>query len=465
MTAGTLAGGLRQTATAAVAPRWNVLFVLMDDLGWRDLGPYGNRFIDTPNINRFAEQSVRFTNAYAACPVCSPTRASIMTGKYPARLHLTDWIPGRKQWPTAKLLVPKFNQFLPSTDRTIAEALSPRGYRTAAIGKWHMGGEGHLPTDRGFGKNIAGTAAGSPPTYFGPLELPGLTLKPGEFLTQRLSDEGARFMGADKRTPFFLYQAHFTVHLPLQAREEVIAKYRKRDIGDVNPVYCAMVESADDSMGQLLKALDDSGQADNTIVIFFSDNGAVRYQGKQTKPISNNAPLRAGKGHLFEGGIREPLMIRWPGITRPGTLVDEPVSSIDFFPTICEAADVPAGTVDGTSLLPILRGGRAAQRPLFWHYPHYSDQGGRPAGAVREGDWKLIEFYEDGRLELFHLVNDPGEQRNLVRAESGRAKKLHALLADWRRTVDAAMPSPNPQYDAATSSEGLTGHESPTAPV
>jgi arylsulfatase A-like enzyme len=437
----------------------------MDDLGWRDLGPYGNRFIDTPNINRFAEQSVRFTNAYAACPVCSPTRASIMTGKYPARLHLTDWIPGRKQWPTAKLLVPKFNQFLPSTDRTIAEALSPRGYRTAAIGKWHMGGEGHLPTDRGFGKNIAGTAAGSPPTYFGPLELPGLTLKPGEFLTQRLSDEGARFMGADKRTPFFLYQAHFTVHLPLQAREEVIAKYRKRDIGDVNAVYCAMVESADDSMGQLLKALDDSGQADNTIVIFFSDNGAVRYQGKQTKPISNNAPLRAGKGHLFEGGIREPLMIRWPGITRPGTLVDEPVSSIDFFPTICEAADVPAGTVDGTSLLPILRGGRAAQRPLFWHYPHYSDQGGRPAGAVREGDWKLIEFYEDGRLELFHLVNDPGEQRNLVRAESGRAKKLHALLADWRRTVDAAMPSPNPQYDAATSSEGLTGHESPTAPV
>ena len=465
MTAGTLVGGLRQTATAAVPPRSNVLFVLMDDLGWRDLGPYGNLFIDTPNINRFAEQSVRFTNAYAACPVCSPTRASIMTGKYPARLHLTDWIPGRKQWPTAKLLVPKFNQFLPSTDRTIAEALSPRGYRTAAIGKWHMGGEGHLPTDRGFGKNIAGTAAGSPPTYFGPLELPGLTLKPGEFLTQRLSDEGARFMGADKRTPFFLYQAHFTVHLPLQAREEVIAKYRKRDIGDVNAVYCAMVESADDSMGQLLKALDDSGQADNTIVIFFSDNGAVRYQGKQTKPISNNAPLRAGKGHLFEGGIREPLMIRWPGITRPGTLVDEPVSSIDFFPTICEAADVPAGTVDGTSLLPILRGGRAAQRPLFWHYPHYSDQGGRPAGAVREGDWKLIEFYEDGRLELFHLVNDPGEQRNLVRAESGRAKKLHALLADWRRTVDAAMPSPNPQYDAATSSEGLTGHESPTAPV
>jgi arylsulfatase A-like enzyme len=452
-------------ARAAASPRWNVLFVLMDDLGWRDLGPYGNRFIDTPNLNRFAEQSVRFTNAYAACPVCSPTRASIMTGKYPARLHLTDWIPGRKQWPTAKLLHPEFNQFLPVADKTIAEVLSPRGYRTAAIGKWHLGGPGHLPTDRGFDKNIGGSEAGHPPTYFGPLELPGLKLEPSEFLTQRLSDEGIRFMAADKRTPFFLYQAHFTVHMPLQAREEVIAKYRRRDTGDVNPIYCAMVESADDSMGQLMKAVDDSGQAANTIVVFFSDNGAVRYQGKQAKPVSNNAPLRAGKGHVFEGGIREPLMMRWPGITRPGTVIDEPVSSIDFFPTLCDAAEAPAGTVDGVSLLPLLRDGKSPRRPLFWHYPHYSDQGGSPAGAVREGDWKLIEFYEDGRLELFHLADDPGEQRNLVRREGARAKRLHQLLADWRKTVNAAMPSPNPQYDPARSSEGLTGYQPPTPSV
>jgi len=457
--------GVPLLAGAASSPRWNLLFVLMDDLGWRDLGPYGNRFIDTPNINRFAEQSVRFTNAYAACPVCSPTRASIMTGKYPARLHLTDWIPGRKQWPTAKLLHPEFNQFLPAADKTIAEVLSPRGYRTAAVGKWHLGGEGHLPTDRGFGVNIAGTDRGSPPSYFGPLELPGLKLAPGEFLTQRLSDEGIRFMAADKQTPFFLYQAHFTVHLPLQAREEVIAKYRKRETGDVDPIYCAMVESADDSVGQLMKALDDSGQAANTVVFFFSDNGAVRYQGKQTKPVSNNAPLRAGKGHVFEGGIREPLMIRWPGITRPGTLIDEPVSSIDFFPTLCDAAEAPSGTVDGVSLVPLLRSGKGARRPLFWHYPHYSDQGGSPAGAVREGDWKLIEFYEDGRLELFNLADDPREQRNLVRREGSRAKQLHQLLADWRKTVNAAMPSPNPQYDPARDSEGLTGYQAPTPPV
>ncbi|MDE3199002.1 MAG: sulfatase, partial [Acidobacteriota bacterium] len=426
---------------------------------------YGNRFIDTPNIDRFAQQSVRFTNAYAACPVCSPTRASIMTGKYPARLHLTDWIPGRKPFPTSKLVRPEFNQSLPMGDKTIAEMLSPHGYRTAAIGKWHLGGEGHLPSDRGFGTNIAGTAAGSPPRYFGPLELPGLKLAPGEFLTQRLSDEGVRFMGADRQTPFFLYQAHFTVHLPLQAREEVIAKYRKRDTGDVNPVYCAMVESADDSMGQLMKALDDSGQAANTAVIFFSDNGAVRYQGKQAKPVSNNAPLRAGKGHLFEGGIREPLMIRWPGITKAGTAIDDPVSSIDFFPTICEGAGAAAGTVDGVSLMARLRGGGLSRRPLFWHYPHYSDQGGSPGGAVREGEWKLIEFYEDGRLELFHLADDPGERRNLVRREPGRVKWLHGMLADWRKSVNASMPAVNPNYDPANSSEGLTGYEPPTPPA
>jgi arylsulfatase A len=465
MTAGSLAAAIPRLNAAAAQPRWNILFVLMDDLGWRDLGPYGSRFIDTPNLNRFAEQSVRFTDAYAACPVCSPTRASIMTGKYPARLHLTDWIPGRKQWPTAKLLTPTFNQFLPVEDKTLAEMVSPRGYRTAAIGKWHLGGEGHLPTDRGFSKNVAGTAAGSPPSYFGPLELPGLKLEPGEFLTRRLTYEGIRFMTADKSTPFFLYQAHFTVHIPLQAPEEVIAKYRKRDTGDVNPVYCAMVESADDSVGQLMKALDESGQAGNTIVMFFSDNGGVRYQATQPKPISNNSPLRAGKGHLFEGGIREPLMIRWPGITRPGTVIDTPVSSIDFLPTICEVVGSQAEKVDGRSLLPLLRGNKMPERSLFWHYPHYSDQGGKPAGAVRLGDWKLIEFYEDGWLELFNLAADPGEQRNLVRRERAKAKMLHNLLADWRRSVDAVMPSPNPQYDPARSSEGLTGYEprTPTA--
>ncbi len=443
----------------------NFLFILLDDMGWHDAGPYGNTFIDTPNLNRFALESTRFINAYAACPVCSPTRASILTGKYPARLHLTDWIPGRKQWPYAKLLTPPFHQELPLSETTIAEALHGRGYRSAAIGKWHLGGSGFLPTDQGFDINIGGTAKGSTPTYFGPLELPGLKLEPGEFLTQRLTLEGARFIGENSSRPFFLYQAHFTVHLPLQAREPAIEKYRKRNTGDVDSIYCAMVESADDSVGQLLQALEDSGQAQHTVVVFFSDNGGVRFQATRPKPITNNAPFRAGKGHLYEGGIREPLMIRWPGVTRPGAVVNDPVSSIDFFPTFCEAAGVPAGSVDGISIRPALQGEKLPERPLFWHYPHYSDQGGKPSGAVRLAEWKLIEFYEDGRRELFHLTDDPGERRNLVHREPARASRLYRLLADWRRSVDAAMPSPNPGYNPARASEGLTGYEPPTPPL
>ena len=460
----TMAGG-SLSAAAQPANRWNVMFVLMDDLGWHDLGPYGNEIIDTPNLNRFASQSVRFTNAYAACPVCSPTRASILTGQYPARLHLTDWIPGRKPWPWSKLRTPAFEQALPANAKTLAEKLSPADYRTAAIGKWHLGGAGHLPTDRGFQLNIAGNERGSPPTYFGPLTLPNLTLAPGEFLTQRLTEEGIRFMKRGGPDPFFLYEAHFTVHIPLAAREQIIAKYRARNTGDVNPVYCAMVESADDSMGQLLKALDESGLAQRTIVVLFSDNGGVRWQGRELKTITNNSPLRAGKGHVYEGGIREPLFIRWPGITQAGTVIDEPVISVDFFPTLCKAAGVSAPPLDGVDLGPLLRGGRLSERPLFWHYPHYSDQGGKPAGAVRLGDWKLIEFYEDRRQELFNLRDDPGERRNLVRRESGRARQLADLLKQWRQDVAAAMPVDNPDYDPARSLEGLSGYEDPTPPL
>lgn len=461
LAATTLAGAAAQSAEA----RPNILFVLMDDLGWSDLGPYGNKFIDTPNLDRFARESARFTDAYAACPVCSPTRASIMTGKYPARLHLTDWIPGRKPFPTSKLIRPEFELSLPAADKTIAEILGPAGYRTAAIGKWHLGGDGHLPTDRGFGTNIAGNDSGHPPAYFGPMELPNLSLPKGESLTARLTEEAIRFISAKDPKPFFLYLAHYTVHTPLQAPAETIAKYKSRDIGDFNATYCAMVESADDSMGQILKALDDNGLAKKTIVIFFSDNGAVRYQGRSAQPISNNAPLRAGKGHLFEGGIREPLMIRWPGVSRAGSVVKEPVSSIDFLPTLCQAAGVALGPVDGVSFEPVLRGDKLAPRPLFWHYPHYSDQGGSPGGAIREGEWKLIEFYEDGRLELFHLTTDPGERVNLVNKEPARAKRMHGLLSSWRKQVNAAMPQMNPKYDPAHSSERLTGYEPPTPPA
>jgi arylsulfatase A-like enzyme len=457
----TLCGGFAAACADAARPvAPNILFILLDDMGWRDTGCYGNRFIDTPNIDRLASQSARFSNAYAACPVCSPTRASILTGKYPARLHLTDWIPGRKQWPFHKVIPPEFLQQLPLEETTLARALKPGHYRSAAIGKWHLGGEGHLPIDHGFDVNIGGSSNGSTTHYFGPLEMPGLKLDPGEFLTQRLTDEGVRFMRVGQ-PPFFLYQAHYTVHLPLEAQQESIEKYKRRDIGDSDPAYCAMVESADQSVGQLLQALDESGQADRTVVIFFSDNGGVRYQARNKKPVTNNSQLRAGKGHLYEGGIREPLLIRWPNVTRPGQVIDTAVSSIDFFPTLCAAIRASHGRVDGVDISPLLKGRSIANRPLFWHYPHYSHQGGRPAGAVRDGDWKLIEFFED-RLELYNLRDDPGERRNLVRKESVRAIKLHDVLKDWRESVRASMPRENQGYDPAKESEGLTGDEPPT---
>ena len=457
------AGGA--TLLGASAKQMNILFILMDDLGWHDTQPYGNTFIDTPNLTKFAAESSRFTNAYAACPVCSPTRASIMTGKYPAKLHLTDWIPGRKQWPYAKLLGPAFEQQLPLSETTIPEVLG-KTYRSAAIGKWHLGGEGFSPKDQGFGINIGGTQAGSPAKYFGPYSLPNLTLEPGEFLTRRLSLEGDKFIRAEPKQPFFLYEAHFTVHLPLAAPPELIEKYKKRDIGDCDPTYCAMVETADESVGSLLRAVEESGQSDRTIVVFFSDNGGVRYQAKRPTPITNNTPLRAGKGHLFEGGIREPLIIRWPGVTRPGSVIDTPVSSIDFLPTFCDAVGAtPPRGMDGVSLRPLLEGKSVAERPLFWHYPHYSDQGGRPSGAVRLGEWKLIEFYEDNRTELYNLKDNPGERSNLVVKEAKKAEQLRKLLVEWRKSVSASMPKPNPNYDSARYSEELTGYEPPTPPV
>lgn len=445
-------------------PLLNILFFLVDDMGWRDIGPYSNKVIDTPNLDRFASESALFTDGYSACPVCSPSRAAILTGKYPARLHLTDWIPGRKQWPFAKVLTPTFEQQLPLTEITFPKLVDPLGYRTAAIGKWHLGGTGYLPTDQGFAVNIAGSAAGSTRSFFGPLDMTNLKLESGESLTERLTLEGERFI-RETTAPLFLYEAHYTVHIPLQAKKEVVDKYLARNTGHINPTYCAMVQSADESFGRMLKALDESGKSDNTIVVFFSDNGGVRYQSRDLKPITNNSPLRAGKGHVYEGGIREPLMIRWPGVTKPGMKIETPVIGVDFMPTFCDALGLTLPkNVDGVSVRPLLEGRTISERPLFWHYPHYSDQGGAPAGAVRLGVWKLIQFYEDGRLELFNLEDDIGERRNLVQKEAGRAKQMLKLLNDWRNSVSASMPTLNPDYDPARSSEGLSGYEDPTPP-
>ncbi|MGB9605030.1 MAG: sulfatase-like hydrolase/transferase, partial [Bryobacteraceae bacterium] len=322
--------------------------------------------------------------------------------------------------------------------------------------------------EQGFDLNIGGTASGSPPSsktpYFGPFELPNLKGGPGEFLTERLTREACAFIIQNRQNPFLLYLAHFTVHIPLNAREADIARHRQKAAGRYNPVYAAMVESLDESVGQVLKTIEETGLRDRTLVIFFSDNGGLRYEGRSTQWVTDNSPFRAGKGHLYEGGIREPLLIRYPPLVKPGTVISTPVSSVDLLPTICELAGVAARGVDGVSLIPLLRGGRIRERPLYWHYPHYSNQGGEPGSAIRLGPWKLIQFYQHPRRELYNLEKDPGETTNLIDREPQVARRLGALLERWLKQTHAAMPEANPGYDSSWPGWGLTGAEKPTPP-
>lgn len=469
-----LAAAAGAPALESAAPaRLNFIFILIDDMGWRDLGCYGSSFYETPNIDRLAAQGMRFTDGYAACPVCSPTRASIMTGRYPARLHLTDWIPGRKQWPAARLLVPRFNQQLPLEEATIAEALKTAGYATASIGKWHLGGPEFYPERQGFDLNIAGTHRGSPASYFGPFDLPNLQGgSPAEYLTDRLTTEALKFIDANRDRFFFLYLPHFAVHTPLQAKKRLIAHYQAKarpDDPQRDAVYAAMIHSVDEAVGLLRRKLDELGIGGRTLIFFTSDNGGLIYEGGRKVPVTSNAPLRAGKGHVYEGGIRVPLIVHGPRVVRAGATCGVPVSSQDFFPTILELARVksPAAyALDGRSLAPLLKQTATLKREaLFWHYPHYSNQGGVPAGAVRQGDFKLIEFYEDGRLELYNLKDDLGERTNLARRLPEKVAELHRMLRRWRASVNGGMPSPNPNFDPAKADQGLTGVEPPTEPI
>ncbi|MGQ9917677.1 MAG: sulfatase [Bryobacteraceae bacterium] len=449
-------------------PRPNLVFILADDLGWKDLSCYGNQYHSTPNLDRLASEGARFTHAYAAAPVCSPTRASILTGRFPARTGITDWIPGRPSPERGPLITPATLRQLRLEETTLAELLRQAGYRTAHIGKWHLGGQGFLPGDQGFDLNIGGTESGSPPRsprpYFGPFELPGLKAAEGEFLTSRLAAEAVRFIEQNRQNPFFLLLSHFTVHIPLSAPAELVSRHRERGAGRYHPVYAAMVETLDESVGLVLEALKQFGLERNTIVAFFSDNGGLCFEGTSKERVTTNAPLRAGKGHLYEGGIRVPFLLRWPGVARAGATVDTPVSSVDLFPTLCEAAGVRPRGADGTSLLPLLRGGTLHPRQLFWHYPHYSNQGGEPSSAILDGDWKLIEFYHGPRQELYNLRNDPGETRNLAASQQAVAKRLSLALHQWLRQVDARRPQPNPNADPAWSGFGFTGAEPPTPP-
>jgi arylsulfatase A len=455
-----LLSGLTPQVDGAQTDRPNIVLILIDDMGWRDLGCTGSDLYRTPHIDALARGGMRFTQAYAAAPICSPTRASILTGQHPARLGMTDWLPGRRDMPSQKLLRPQLANHLPEDSITLAEALNRRGYRTAHIGKWHLGGSEYGPEKNGFEVNIGGTQAGSPPGGYFKFNTPTLKLEAGEYLTDRLRDEAVRFIEDNHSRPFFVYLAHYAVHIPLQPKEDAAARYRQGfkpdpDAIHTNPVYAAMVESVDDSVRRILEKLDELSLAKNTIVVFTSDNGGLSVREGANTPATSNHPLRAGKGYLYEGGIRVPLLIRWPAAAKAGTTCDVPVASADLYSSLIAAAGATGNQiVDGQSLLPLLKQQDGFQpRALYWHYPHYSNQGGKPSGAVRKGDWKLIEFFEGGRRELYNLREDPSEAQDRSGKNRDMADELTAELARWRQATGAKLPTPNPDYVSKASQQ------------
>jgi arylsulfatase A len=442
--------------SASEARQPNVIVILADDLGGKDLGCCGSTYYRTPNLDRLAAIGMLFNSSYAACPVCSPTRAALLTGMYPARLNLTDWLPGRADRPDQKLLRPVFNNSLPPGVTTIADVLTANGYATAHFGKWHLGGGKADPTRRGFSVSIGGDNTGAQATYFAPFRgpngrfLPGLEkAADGEYLTDRLNAEAIHFIEQNRDRPFFVYLAHNAPHIPLKAKPEVVAKYRSGGAPGTqnNPLYAAMIESLDDGVGLILHKLDELKLSERTAVLFMSDNGGLSIAEGPDTPATSNAPFREAKGFVYEGGIRVPLIVRWPGLTRPGTVNDVPVCSIDLFPTLVDLCGLkPMAKVDGISIRPALTGGTLTRDALFWHYPHYSNQGGRPAGAIRFGALKLVEHYEDGRQELYDLAKDVGESHNLIVERPQDGKALADRLEAWRRSVNARMMKPNPGY-------------------
>jgi len=440
--------------TAATPP--NVIVILVDDMGQTDLSCYGSRFYETPHIDQLAKDGVRFANGYSACTVCSPTRAALLTGKYPARLHLTDWIAGHDR-PKAKLKIPDWQKFLPFEEITLAEQFKAAGYATASIGKWHLtpglkeGDEAYYPEKHGFDLNVGGYARGQPPSYHAPYKIPTLTEGPkGEFLTDREAAEAVKFIEANKEKPFFLYLPHYAVHTPLGGKPDVIAKYQAKaaklpDLKQKNATYAALVESVDDSLGTIRAALKRLKLDEHTIIVFTADNGGLL-------PVTDNSPFRVGKGSAYEGGVRVPLIFHAPGVTKPGTVDTTPAMTIDLYPTVLELAGVKPlqSLVDGISLAPLLKSGAKPDRAeIFWHYPHYHPGGATPYSAVRSGDFRLVHFYEDGRDELYDLANDVGETKDLATAQPAMAKTLRTRLDAWLKSVDAQLPTKNAAYDPA----------------
>lgn len=465
----------------------NVILILLDDFGYADLGCYGSTFYESPNIDNLARQGVRFTDAYAACPVSSPTRASILTGKYPVKTGITDWIPGRQAGNNNgatrdKFLARPFTINMALEEVTIAEMLKNNGYKTMISGKWHLAEDSlYWPESQGFDVNRGGFSKGAPSRdkinngYFPPYGNPRLKDgPPGEYLTDRLTDEAIRFIEDNRSNPFFLYMPYYAVHNPMQAKEEHIKKFEekarktgldkeqaftrdrewirpsmpdsyKERIIQSNPVYAAMILSVDENIGRLVKKLDELNIEDNTVIIFTSDNGGL--STSEGSPTSN-APLRAGKGWLYEGGIRVPLIIWYPGKAKPGSLVHTPVCSVDLLPTIAEftGSGAPTAGTDGVSLAKLLRKDRMKERALFWHYPHYSNQGVEPGSAVRLGRYKLIDNFEQERQELYDLENDISETTDISKANPEKTRELFEILTQWRLENNVKMMDRNPAY-------------------
>ncbi len=457
-----------EAAEKAAKKPLNFVFILVDDLGYMDVGCNNPQtFYETPHIDQLAKTGMRFTNGYAANPVCSPTRYSIMTGKYPTRVDATNFFSGKR---AGKYLPAPLNDRMPLNEVTIAEALKEHGYSTFFAGKWHLGPtEEFWPEKQGFDVNRGGWLRGGPyggKKYFSPYGNPRLTDGPdGEHLPDRLATETANFIHKHKDQPFLAYLSFYSVHTPLMGPKDLVAKYqakakrlglndrpefaeeeqvfdikqkRKVRILQKHATYAAMVESMDRAVGKVLKQLKQSGLAENTVVMLSADNGGL--STSEGSPTSN-LPLRGGKGWLYEGGIREVFLIRWPGGSKPGSTSDEPVISTDFYPTILDLAGLPARPsqhLDGVSLKPLLQGEPHLNREaLYWHYPHYSNQGGIPGAAIRAGDWKLIERFEDGSTRLYNLKEDLGEKTDLTAKHPERVASLRQKLHRWYQETDA----------------------------
>ena len=411
----------------------NIIFILADDLGVNDLACYGRREHNTPNLNRLAADGLRFTQSYCAQPICSPSRAAILTGKTPARLHLTTYLPGRGDAASQKVLHPKMRQELPLEEITLAEVLKTNGYATACVGKWHLGGKGFLPTEQGFDFYYPGKPNTTPSAIEG---------GKGEY---DLTRAAIAFIETNRARPFFLYLAHNSPHISYSAKTNLVAKNEKA----FEPVYAALIETLDDTVGLLLKKLDALGLRTNTIVIFTSDNGGLHVPEGPHQKITDNSPFRAGKGFLYEGGLRVPLIVA--PITKPARhVIDTPVINTSWFATLCELAEIKVThSLDAPSFAPLLAGKAATPQRMHWHFPHYTNQGGRPGGAVREGDWKFIYHYDATEPELYNIADDHGEARNLAAQHPERVKAMRQQLDMWITSINAQTNTPNPNFDPA----------------